>query len=115
MQVYLCDMGLAHITEGVSLMTAGPTAGTPYMAPECLKGQISLSNDVWSIGIVLIELLTAASAWGSVTDLFHLYSLFQSQAMPSGFALVSEQYQTSLDFALFMNQRNELPCRRFWP
>jgi serine/threonine protein kinase len=94
-------MRLAHIKKGVSLMTAGPTAGTPtYMAPECLKGQISLSNDVWSIGIVLIELLTAASAWGSVTDLFHLYSLFQSQAMPSGFALVSEQYQNIIRFCL---------------
>ena len=71
------------------------------MAPECLKGQICLRNDVWSIGIVLIELLTAAPAWGRVTDLFHLYSLFHNQAMPSGLVLlVPEQYHNIIRLCL---------------
>ena len=71
-----------------------------YMAPECLKGKIGLSNDVWSIGIVLIKLLTATPAWGDVIDLFHLYAQFQDETMPSGLSLVPEGYQSTIKLCL---------------
>jgi serine/threonine protein kinase len=58
--VYLTDFGLAgEKDEGNDLMPAGCIAGTPeYMAPEMAEEPTSVSSDIYSLGIVLYQMLT---------------------------------------------------------
>lgn len=60
------DFGLAKFTqsESVSLTTSGLTVGTPlYMSPEqlCRPQEVSTQSDVWSLGVVLYELIVGVS------------------------------------------------------
>ena len=62
--VKLVDFGVARLTEDVdvtALTRDGQTPGTPhYLAPEIARGEqaASVSSDVYSLGVVLFELLT---------------------------------------------------------
>lgn len=59
---HLIDFGLAEVQGEMSLTRTGEVEGTPnYMSPEqvrALKGGIDLRTDVYSLGVVLYELLT---------------------------------------------------------
>ncbi len=63
-QIYvrLIDFGIASIqgdTAGPSLTTGGSEVGTiAYMAPERLSGVIAPSNDIFSLGVILYQMLT---------------------------------------------------------
>ena len=73
-KAYLTDWGMANLKETVS-MTRGdhqsgalcsPLGGTPpYMAPECLVEceDCSTMSDMWSLGIILLEIFTNSQAW----------------------------------------------------
>ncbi|HEX7321295.1 MAG TPA: UvrD-helicase domain-containing protein [bacterium] len=55
--IKITDFGLARFIKSGSI--AASTAGTPiYMAPETWKGTCTSKSDVWSIGVILYELLT---------------------------------------------------------
>lgn len=77
------DFGIAKAlddTSGASMqMTSmGALVGTPrYMSPEQMgaNGDIDTRSDVYSIGIVLYELLTGRSPYDSVTDSENIASL----------------------------------------
>ena len=34
-----------------------------YLAPEAARGEVELANDIWSLGVTLIELLTGSHPW----------------------------------------------------
>ncbi len=61
-QPMLSDFGIAKILEskdGVTLTGAGMSIGTPeYMAPEQWIGDTGPHSDIYSLGVVLFELLT---------------------------------------------------------
>lgn len=56
----LTDFGLVKIAEGTGLTQSGATLGTPtYMSPEQCAGEpLGASSDLYSLGIVLYELVT---------------------------------------------------------
>lgn len=55
----ISDFGIAKFTQGLSEEDMGGNTGSPaYMAPERFYGQYSKSSDVYSVGIMLFELLT---------------------------------------------------------
>ena len=65
-RVLLADFGIAKLVDRTSQHTAaGITIGTaPYLAPEQVGGgEISPATDVYSLGLVLLEMLTGVRAY----------------------------------------------------
>ena len=84
--VYLTDFGLAgKMDEGNDLTPAGCIIGTPeYMAPEMAEEPTSISSDIYSLGIVLYQMLTGRVPFKATTPLAVCWKHIQEQpACPS--------------------------------
>ncbi|KAL2330156.1 hypothetical protein Fmac_017737 [Flemingia macrophylla] len=71
--------------------------GTPdYMSPESVMGQIEAPLDIWSLGCMVIEMLTGLPAWHHVPttrDLRFLLGLLkEAPPLPSGLSSVCEDF-----------------------
>jgi len=71
-RAHVADFGIAKRLEGEGTTRTQTLAGTPaYMAPEQAEGgELTVATDVWALGCLLYELLTARAAFGgdSVTE-----------------------------------------------
>ncbi len=89
----LIDFGIARVEESTGSKTkTGISIGTPqYMSPEQLDAKpINLTTDIYSMGILLFELLTGKSPFeGSISSLITQHN---SGVMPSLSNLLSETY-----------------------
>lgn len=77
----LTDFGLARVLKAAA--QSEEIAGTPrYMAPETFSGSYSAASDLWSVGIILYELLAGGYPPGHpfpTSDLMLLIVAIQSQ------------------------------------
>ena len=82
--VKILDFGLAKLRGGKKLTKTSTLMGTfPYMSPEQIRGKgIDQRSDIFSLGVVLYELLTLKLPFRGDTDEAILYSIIHEQPEP---------------------------------
>ena len=85
-EVKIVDFGLARVLSQVTATQSGTTRGTPgCMSPEQILGQeIRESTDVWSLGVVLYEMITARSPFRGDHAHALLYAIVHEDPPPVG-------------------------------
>jgi serine/threonine protein kinase/Tol biopolymer transport system component len=81
--VKILDFGLAKLAGAAGLTRAGFCLGTPaYMSPEQARGEVDHRTDLWSLGVVLYEMVTGAPPFTGDTDQAIIYSLLSEEPKP---------------------------------
>ncbi len=83
-QVKIIDFGLAKLAGGTLLTKEGTTFGTvAYMSPEQTKGiDIDHRTDIWSMGVVLYEMLCGERPFKGDYDQAVIYSILNEESEP---------------------------------
>jgi len=83
-QVKLLDFGLAKLTSETRITRTGTTMGTAnYISPEQARGDIvDNRTDIWSLGVVLYEMLAGISPFYADNWEAVLYSIFNKEPDP---------------------------------
>lgn len=64
---------------------------SPYRAPELLNGELSKANDIWALGICLLELLTHENVYSECTTPMELVRKLVDSSPPSSLKNISDQ------------------------
>lgn len=83
-QVKIMDFGLARTAAAAVLTKTGATMGTvPYMSPEQARGEkVDRRTDIWSLGVVLYEMITGQLPFQSVYGEATVYSILNEDPPP---------------------------------
>jgi serine/threonine protein kinase/tetratricopeptide (TPR) repeat protein len=83
-RAYVMDFGIARSAYLPGMTQTGALVGTPeYMSPEQAKGEkIDERSDLFSLGVILYELLIGQSPYYSDTPLATLWKRIQEKAKP---------------------------------
>jgi ligand-binding sensor domain-containing protein/tRNA A-37 threonylcarbamoyl transferase component Bud32 len=111
--VFLTDFGIAKMLEGTSALTAtGAITGTPaYMSPEQAQGQkVDQRSDIYSLGIVLFEMLTGRVPFEAETPMAVLFR--QIQDPPPPLSLVRPDLPYTLE-AVLLKALAKNPTERY--
>ncbi len=79
--VKILDFGLAKLTGTTKITKEGATTGTiAYMSPEQARGKdVDEKSDIWSLGVVLYEMLTGTVPFKGENWRVTLYSILNTQ------------------------------------
>jgi serine/threonine protein kinase/tetratricopeptide (TPR) repeat protein len=82
--VKILDFGLAKLSGYSALTKLGETLGTtPYMSPEQAKGEkMDTRTDIWSVGVVLYEMLTGKLPFPGEYEQSVIYSILNDEPEP---------------------------------
>lgn len=67
-----------------------------YTAPERLKGMVAQCNDIWSLGICLLELFTRETAYSECRTPIELFDALTEYRLPESLNLVKNQAAVDL-------------------
>jgi len=83
-QVKIIDFGLAKAAQRTMLTKKGTTLGTvPYMSPEQAQGgEVDHRTDIWSLGVVIYEMLTGQRPFKSEYETALVYSILNEDPEP---------------------------------
>ncbi len=83
-RVKVADFGIARISSVSTMTQVGQVIGTPgYMSPEQVKGeQVGPASDIFSVGVLLYELLTGTPAFSSTSATSIMYKIVHEEPKP---------------------------------
>jgi eukaryotic-like serine/threonine-protein kinase len=110
----LLDFGIAKLMDGSGATKTGPSSMTPeYASPEQVRGaSITTASDIYSLGVLLYEMLTSARLYGESLPALDLARAIADQKPVSMSEKIGRPFDADLENIVQKALRKE-PDRRY--